>query len=86
MDEFVVDVNFEYGIPMLMLDIINSLTGFDIIGEIKKEFEPKQAIVRLNADNEEFTAFKNRIPDDLQDQVFDLFYELAEKPLANPDY
>jgi len=32
MDEFVVDVNFKYGIPMLMLDIINSLTGFDIIG------------------------------------------------------
>lgn len=32
MDEFVVDVNFKYGVPMLMLDVINALTGFDVIG------------------------------------------------------
>jgi hypothetical protein len=32
MDEFVVDVNFKFGVPLLMLDIINSLTGFDILG------------------------------------------------------
>jgi hypothetical protein len=55
MDEFVVDVNFKYGIPLLMLDIINALTGFDIITQIKQEFEPKHAVLRLNADNEEFT-------------------------------
>lgn len=35
MDEFVVDVNFKFGVPLLMLDIINSLTGFDILGQIK---------------------------------------------------
>lgn len=78
MDEFVVDVNFKYGVPLLMLDIINALTGFDIISQIKLDFEPKHAIVRLNPENEEFTAFKNKIPDELHDSVFELFQDLCE--------
>lgn len=36
--------------------------------------------MRLNADNEEFAAFKNGIPDELHDHVFEIFFDLAEKP------
>lgn len=50
-----------------MLDIINALTGFDIISHIREEFEPKHAVMRLNAENEEFIAFKNKIPEELHE-------------------
>ena len=65
MDEFVVDVNFKYGIPMLMLDVINALTGFDIITQIRDELEPKKVYQRLNPDNENFIMLKNKIPEEL---------------------
>lgn len=38
MEEFVVDVPFKYGIPMIILDIISALTGFDVISAVKNEF------------------------------------------------
>ena len=39
MDEFSVDINFKYGIPMVMLDLIFALTGYDIVSVVKKEFD-----------------------------------------------
>jgi hypothetical protein len=36
MDEFAMDVNFKYGVPMIILDLICALTGYDIIGAVKK--------------------------------------------------
>ena len=79
MDEFVVDVNFKYGVPMLMLDIINALTGFDIISQLKDEFEPVKTIQRLNPENENFIVLKNKIPDEMQEHVFDFFSDLGER-------
>ena len=31
MDEFSVDFEFKYGVPMIILDVINAFTGFNII-------------------------------------------------------
>jgi hypothetical protein len=44
MDEFAVDINFKYGIPMIILDLIHALTGYDIISVVKKEFDNKGLI------------------------------------------
>lgn len=64
MDEFVVDVEFKYGFPLLILDIIGSLTGYDIIKKVKDEFEPKKPILRLNPENKLFENLKQKIPDE----------------------
>ena len=31
MEEFSMDVKFKFGVPMIILDLIHALTGFDII-------------------------------------------------------
>ena len=54
MDEFAVDVDFKFGIPLVVLDFIYAMTGFNVIQEIKKELEPEKNIERLNTENEEF--------------------------------
>ena len=39
MDEFSVDINFKYGIPMIILDLLYALTGYDIVSVVKKEVD-----------------------------------------------
>lgn len=81
MDEFVIDVEFKYGFPLLILDIIGSLTGYDLIKRVKDEFEPKKPILRLNPENKLFEHLKHQIPDEFLEPIFDFFNELCEKPL-----
>ena len=48
MDEFCVDVEFSYGVPVIMLDIMKALTGHDFLEDIQKAISPPQVIERLN--------------------------------------
>lgn len=64
MDEFSVDINFKYGIPMVMLDLIFALTGYDIVSVVKKEFDNQGLIQRMNPDREEFQFYQNNIIDE----------------------
>jgi len=59
MDEFAVEINFKFGVPLIILDVIHALTGFDVISQIKKELIPNKYIQRLNPENEQFLNFKN---------------------------
>jgi hypothetical protein len=61
MDEYAVDINFKYGIPMIILDLIYALTGYDIISVVKKEFDNKGFIQRMNPDLEEFQVYHSNI-------------------------
>lgn len=61
MEEFVMDVEFKFGFPMLILDIIQAFTGYDIIQLIRNEYEPKRPIQRLEPDNKDFENFKSKI-------------------------
>ena len=40
MDEFALDIDFKFGIPLIILDMIYALTGYDIFAEIKKSLFP----------------------------------------------
>ena len=64
MEEFAVDIEFKFGVPMIILDLIHALTGYDIISQVKKEFESKGHIQRMNPDNEQFQTAKQNIIDD----------------------
>ena len=41
LDEFSLDVDFKFGIPLVVMDVIYAMTGFNIIEDVKSEFEPK---------------------------------------------
>lgn len=64
MEEFVCDIEFKYGIPMIILDLIETFTGYDIVSIIKNEFEPTKNIERMNTEDDKFCALKNTIPDE----------------------
>lgn len=81
MEEFSVDIEFKFGVPMIILDLIHALTGYDIISEAKKIFEPKDIIHRMNPDREQFQNAKQMIVDDFQDKAFSIFDDLGELDL-----
>ena len=81
MDEFAVDINFKYGIPMIILDLIYALTGYDIISVVKKDFDNKGFIQRMNPDLEEFQNYQNNILEEQQEFTFSCFDDLAELDL-----
>ena len=52
MEEFCLDFNFKYGVPVLILDIIQAFTGYDFLTEIKQSIAPFLLIPRLNPDDD----------------------------------
>ena len=51
MDEYSLEVEFKYGVPMIILDVIHALTGFDIINHIREDIDPSSKIDRMNPDS-----------------------------------
>lgn len=78
MEEFVCDIEFKYGVPMIILDLIHVFTGYDIVQAIRDEFEPTKHIERMNTEDDKFCALKNTIPDEYQDPIFAIFDSLGK--------
>ena len=81
MDEFAIDVEFKYGLPLLILDVIEAFTGKDLSQEIKREVSPARIISRMNPDDETFMNFKMNLTDDAQDISFLIFNHLSDLDL-----
>jgi len=81
MDEFAIDVEFKYGLPLLILDVIEAFTGKDLSQEIKREVSPARIISRMNPDDETFMNFKMNLTDDAQDISFSIFNHLSDLDL-----
>lgn len=81
-EEFCHEVNFKYGVPLIILDLIQALTGFDMISQVKKEIDNPGNIVRLNPDNEDYLLYKINILEEFQDRAFAIFNDLGELDLA----
>ena len=44
MDEFSCDIDFKFGVPLMILDLIHALTGYEIIEDIRKHVIPPKNI------------------------------------------
>ena len=53
-DDFGNEVEFKYGIPMIILDIICTLTGVNFVHQFEKELDSSKLIERCNTDSENF--------------------------------
>ena len=78
MDEFAIDINFKYGVPVIILDIIAALTGYDILSEVRKFITPPKYIERMNPDDERYRTYLDSINEEYHDLVFDIFDQLGE--------
>lgn len=54
MNDFSMDTTFKNGLPLIILDLINTLTGFDIIKEIIDLQNADHYIQRMNPDDQKF--------------------------------
>ena len=57
--EFCTEIDFKFGIPLITLDIIEALTGYDMIAEVRKLVDPPKYIERLNPDCLKFAKLKD---------------------------
>ena len=64
MDEYSLEVEFKYGVPMIILDVIHAFTGFNIINHIKEDIEPSTKIDRMNPDSFAYLNYKNTITEE----------------------
>lgn len=76
-DDFTNDVDFKYGIPMIILDIIYSLTGVNFVQQFEKEKDASKLIERCNTDSENFQNIKSHIPEEFHEPIFHIFNELG---------
>ena len=64
MDEYSLEVEFKYGVPMIILDVLHAFTGFNIINHIKEDIEPSSKIDRMNPDSFAYLNYKNTITEE----------------------
>ena len=73
MEEFAVDIDFKFGVPLIILDMLYALTGYDIISDIKKYVIPPTNIERLNPDCPNLSIHKADIDDEYHELIFNIF-------------
>ena len=78
MDEFSCDIEFKFGVPLMILELIHALTGYEIIDDIRKHVIPPKNIERMNPDCMAFLNDKNGIDEEYHDLIFGIFNSLGE--------
>lgn len=78
MDEFSIDIEFKYGVPMIILDVIQSLTGFTLNEELQRELSPPRIIERMNPEDDAFINYKATLIEDFPDLAFSIFDNFGE--------
>jgi len=83
-EEFLERVNFKFGVPLTVLDLIDYLTGSDFISTIQKTYvNPQNHIERFDTTNEDFNALKNKIDEDFLPFIFQIFNALGNIDLKD---
>ncbi len=81
MDEFSIDIEFKYGVPMIILDVIKSLTGFSLNDDLQRELSPPRIIERMNPEDDAFVNYKATLIEDFPDMAFSIFDSFGELDL-----
>ena len=81
MDEFSIDIEFKYGVPMIILDVIKSLTGFSLNDDLQRELSPPRIIERMNPEDDAFVNYKATLIEDFPDLAFSIFDSFGELDL-----
>jgi len=78
MEEFACDVDFKFGVPLIILDMIYALTGHEVIGDIRKCVIPPSNIERLNPDCPDLGLHKADIDEEYHELIFGIFNQWGE--------
>lgn len=78
MDEFAMEIDFKYGVPMIILDFIYAVTGYNIVEQIDKELNTSKYCDRMNPDNDAFLNYKLTLDLDFQELPFQIFDDFGE--------
>ena len=76
-DEFVELVHFKFGIPLIVLDFLDYVTGSDFIYTVQKFVNPQIHIERFNVQDNDFNELKSNIDDEFLPYTFQVFNALG---------
>ena len=76
-EEFVEKINFKFGVPLVVLDFLDFITGSNFIRKVQKFTNPQTYIKRFDEHNSEFNDLKGTIDDDYLPYIFQLFNSLG---------
>ena len=82
LDDFIHNVEFTYGIPLIVLDFVDSLTGSDFIQKLHDHINPPKNVERFDTSAQEFEETKKKIDDDFLPWCFSLFNALGNVDLS----
>ena len=79
MEDFVDRINFRFGIPLVVLDLMDQITGSDYIETVQMFVNPiRNNIERFDVQNsEKFSELKGQVDDDFFPYIFQLFNALG---------
>ena len=77
LDEFVNNVNFQFGVPLIVLDYVDAITGSDFIQKLHEHINPPKNVERFDPLSRDFTELKNQIDDEFLINIYSLFNALG---------
>ena len=77
LDDFVNHVEFKFGIPLIVLDYIDALTGSDFIQQLHERINPPRDVDRFDPANVVFAELKNQIDEDFRVNIYSIFNALG---------
>ena len=77
-DEFCKEVHFQFGVPLLVVEIFENLTGSKIISKLKKSMLSNAGAVKVEPYDEELLLLKSQIHEDYYNNyLINLFQSLG---------
>ena len=76
-DQFCDQIQFRFGIPLIVLDFIDFMTGSDFIANVQLNVNPEPLIDRFDPQNTEFKDLKDKVEDEFLPYIFNLFDALG---------
>ena len=77
-EEFDSKVKFTYGVPLIVLDIVDQLTGSTFLSDHYKQVFPKKLIERFDPHCDQFLDSKGQIDEEFLPMTWALFNALGE--------
>ena len=76
-EEFRDEVQFKFGLPLIVMDFIDHLIGSHLIEQIQNLLYPKKEVERFDTSSEAFKDLKKQVEDDFLINIFSIFNALG---------
>jgi hypothetical protein len=78
-EEFCRDVTFTFGVPLIIIDLFENLTGTKLLPKLKESMQPHTQVTQVEQYDEELNLLRLNIQEDFyQQHLLPLFNQLGQ--------